>query len=229
MITKSYIKWKAWIDRSRFNLLLLATIMVLVLPAFSDKGFLGNFLFIFSMSFLIMQSMVVATARKSKRIILRYIIVFILIILFVLGPAGFDTVYLDIIRLLLMDVFFVFVTFYLVRFMRNSSSVNLNVIITAINIYLLTGIISGGLAYLLYLVFPDAYNFPSYISEPNFVTFNYYSFITMATVGYGDITPRIPETQTLAYMVAITGQLYVAIIIAFLVGKLLMKPSETEK
>jgi hypothetical protein len=44
----------------------------------------------------------------------------------------------------------------------------------------------------------------------------------MSTVGYGDITPRIPETQTLAYFISITGQLYVAIIIAFLVGKLLV-------
>jgi hypothetical protein len=48
----------------------------------------------------------------------------------------------------------------------------------------------------------------------------------MSTVGYGDITPRIPETQTLAYLIAVTGQLYVAIIVAFLVGKLLIKPNE---
>jgi hypothetical protein len=44
----------------------------------------------------------------------------------------------------------------------------------------------------------------------------------MSTVGYGDITPRIPETQTLAYLMAISGQLYVAIIMAFLVGKFLV-------
>jgi hypothetical protein len=45
----------------------------------------------------------------------------------------------------------------------------------------------------------------------------------MSTVGYGDITPRIPETQTLAYLLSISGQLYVAIIIAFLIGKMLMQ------
>lgn len=58
--------------------------------------------------------------------------------------------------------------------------------------------------------------------------FLYYSFITMSTVGYGDIIPRIPETQTLAYVISITGQLYVAIIIAFLFGKFLMKANENK-
>jgi hypothetical protein len=48
----------------------------------------------------------------------------------------------------------------------------------------------------------------------------------MSTVGYGDITPKLPQTQTLAYFIAVTGQLYVAIVIAFLVGKLLMHRGE---
>jgi hypothetical protein len=61
---------------------------------------------------------------------------------------------------------------------------------------------------------------------PVFVNFLYYSFITMSTVGYGDIIPCIPETQTLAYFLSITGQLYVAIIIAFLIGKLLMQSAQ---
>jgi len=65
-----------------------------------------------------------------------------------------------------------------------------------------------------------------YMGKPEIVNFVYYTFITMSTVGYGDITPRIPETQTLAYFLSVSGQLYVAIIIAFLVGKLLMHPGK---
>jgi hypothetical protein len=45
----------------------------------------------------------------------------------------------------------------------------------------------------------------------------------MPAVSNGDITQRIPETQTLAYLMSIIGQLYVAIIIAFLIGKFLMQ------
>ena len=47
---------------------------------------------------------------------------------------------------------------------------------------------------------------------------SYYSFITLATVGYGDVTPITPLARTLAWMEAITGQFYLAILVAGLVG-----------
>lgn len=46
----------------------------------------------------------------------------------------------------------------------------------------------------------------------------YYSFVTMTTLGYGDITPKIHTAATLAYVQALIGQLYVAILIARLVS-----------
>ena len=47
---------------------------------------------------------------------------------------------------------------------------------------------------------------------------SYYSFITLATVGYGDVTPTTPLARTLAWMEAITGQFYLAVLVAGLVG-----------
>jgi hypothetical protein len=49
-------------------------------------------------------------------------------------------------------------------------------------------------------------------------TLSYYSFITLATVGYGDVTPATPLARTLAWMEAITGQFYLAVLVAGLVG-----------
>jgi hypothetical protein len=46
----------------------------------------------------------------------------------------------------------------------------------------------------------------------------YYSFVTLTTVGYGDVTPVSPTARTLAWIEAITGQFYVAIIVAGLVS-----------
>src|SRR4051794_31271072 len=48
----------------------------------------------------------------------------------------------------------------------------------------------------------------------------YYSFVTLTTVGYGDISPISPATRTLAWMEAITGQFYLAVIVAGLAGGL---------
>jgi voltage-gated potassium channel len=47
----------------------------------------------------------------------------------------------------------------------------------------------------------------------------YYTFITMTTVGYGDLLPVKPYARSLATLIAITGQFYLGIIVAMLVGK----------
>jgi voltage-gated potassium channel Kch len=46
----------------------------------------------------------------------------------------------------------------------------------------------------------------------------YYSFVTLTTVGYGDITPLIPAARSLAIAEALIGQLFPAILIARLVS-----------
>lgn len=222
MIKRHYNKTLSWIEQKRFILLLLATVMTMVLPAFSGSGLLSEIIFVITLSFLFIQSTVVANVRKSRKILLRAVVISMLVIIW-LKPVGFDSIYIDIVKLGFIVAFFVFVLSFLIRYVSRSSSVTVDVLITSINIYLLAGIIGASLSLVLYDLYPDAYNFPAYIENPAFVHFLYYSFITMSTVGYGDITPRIPETQTLAYILSISGQLYVAIIIAFLIGKFLME------
>src|SRR6516165_1961290 len=51
----------------------------------------------------------------------------------------------------------------------------------------------------------------------------YFSFVTLTTVGYGDISPVSPATRTLAWMEAVTGQFYLAVIVAGLVSVLAAK------
>jgi hypothetical protein len=48
--------------------------------------------------------------------------------------------------------------------------------------------------------------------------FIYYSFVTMSTLGYGDITPISNPARSLSLLEAVVGQLYIAILIAKLVG-----------
>ena len=46
----------------------------------------------------------------------------------------------------------------------------------------------------------------------------YFSFVTIATLGYGDVLPRLPMAQILAMLEAVIGQFYVAVLIAWLVS-----------
>jgi hypothetical protein len=46
----------------------------------------------------------------------------------------------------------------------------------------------------------------------------YYSFVTLTTLGFGDITPTSSLARTLTWIEAVVGQLFIAIAIARLVG-----------
>jgi voltage-gated potassium channel len=48
--------------------------------------------------------------------------------------------------------------------------------------------------------------------------FNYFSIVTLTTLGYGDITPQIPGAASLCQMEAIVGQFFTAVLVAWLVG-----------
>lgn len=216
------------IQRNRFKLLLLATILVLVVPAFSGDNFTAGLVFFTAMTFLFIQSMVAATDFKSKNKLLRYLAVAALIVILWLEPVGLLFSSYAQTKLILLVLFFSFIIKSLIRFIGKAVSVDVNVVLVVIIIYLLLGIIAGNLSNLFYIYYPQAYHFPDYIVEPRFVDFLYFSFITMATVGYGDITPISSETQTLSYLIAIIGQLYVAIVVAIIVGKYLANNQTTK-
>ncbi len=48
--------------------------------------------------------------------------------------------------------------------------------------------------------------------------FTYHSFVTLTTLGYGDITPAAPVARTLNYLEAVLGQMYLTVLVAALVG-----------
>jgi voltage-gated potassium channel len=90
--------------------------------------------------------------------------------------------------------------------------------------YLLLGIIWGLLYMAVETASPGSFRMPatagddSLVGRPDRGVLSYYSFITLVTVGYGDVTPATPLTRTLAWIEAVTGQFYLAVLVAGLVG-----------
>jgi hypothetical protein len=71
---------------------------------------------------------------------------------------------------------------------------------------------------ILIFFIPDAFNGLE-ASKVNAQEILYFTFVTMTTLGYGEITPIVPAAKSLSILISTSGQLYIAILIALLVGK----------
>lgn len=91
-----------------------------------------------------------------------------------------------------------------------------NVIFGVVCGYVLIGYIGAFLAMAISWSDPYAYNLPGAMSNLEAI---YYSFVTMTTLGYGDISPATHHSRSLAVLLSILGPMYVAIIVALMVGK----------
>jgi hypothetical protein len=118
-------------------------------------------------------------------------------------------------------VLIIFVVANLLRFILRAPSVNTEVLCASISAYLMLGLM-WAMAYWLVdrLTSGGAFSFNTNAGPRSISGFNgfYFSFITLSTVGYGDITPVSKLARWLAAMEAMTGLLYVAVLIARLVS-----------
>ncbi|MBT8070083.1 MAG: two pore domain potassium channel family protein [Gammaproteobacteria bacterium] len=102
-----------------------------------------------------------------------------------------------------------------------TGSVDLNKIIGAIALYLLIGII-WSMFYTILLEFsPGALaGIEAGTWFDNMPTTTYFSFVTLTTLGYGDISPTTPLAEVLVILQAVIGIFYLAIVVASLMGSL---------
>ncbi len=143
-----------------------------------------------------------------------------------------DNVVADISQLLIWCVFFAGSFWLSFRQIVESRVIDTNMMIGSVVLYLLLGLTWTTLYMIVLLFFPDAFNGIAADSDlhAHFPQLAYYSFITLTTLGYGDISPRNGLAQFLAYAEAVTGVFYVAVIVSTLVSaRLTMHREDTAK
>ena len=125
---------------------------------------------------------------------------------------------------LTLVVTIIFYTFALVRvlaYVLQVSPVTKDKIYGAISVYLLMGVAWASCYSLIHVVQPEAF-FADQAHNPEgamrFADFLYFSFVTLTTLGYGDITPVSSQARSLAMMEAVCGVLYIAVLVARLVS-----------
>jgi hypothetical protein len=134
---------------------------------------------------------------------------------------------LEIARYILTIAFLGFTVIVILKHLFVSQCVTTDVVCASLCVYLLLAVIWAMAYPLIEIVHPGSFIFGfGDIQDPGFMRFNtersifclYYSLVTMSTLGYGDIVPVASAARMLAAVQAVTGQLYLAVLVARLVG-----------
>ena len=124
-------------------------------------------------------------------------------------------------------LFIIYVTWSELRSVLKQKDVTGESIAMSISVYLLMGLAWGLLYILLFQLQPNAFNLSGSPTpapgraedvQPLFPIFVYFSLTTLSTIGYGDIIPVSLQARYAAVAEGITGQFYLAILVARLVG-----------
>lgn len=105
----------------------------------------------------------------------------------------------------------------LLKFIFNQKSVTQEVIYAAMIVYLLLAIMWSFAYSMLEFFYPDSFSSAGGAVE-TFYHFLYFSYVTITTLGYGDVLPLTPKASSLAILEAVTGQMYLVVAVAWLVG-----------
>ncbi len=105
----------------------------------------------------------------------------------------------------------------ILRDVMRARRVTFDTICGSVCVYLLMGLCWAILYAMASLIEPESFSAKEELA-PHFSTYIYFSYVTLATLGYGDITPQRGVVQTWAWLEAVVGQLYIAVLVARLVG-----------
>lgn len=114
-------------------------------------------------------------------------------------------------------LFFAVATIIILRHLLNQKVVTADLIWGAVCGYFLIGFMWEDIYSLLENIQPGSFNLGQQ-QVPDIDSFTYFSFVTLATLGYGDIVPLTEQAQSLTIIEAVMGQMYLAVNIATLVA-----------
>jgi len=161
----------------------------------------------------------VAGFKKSKFLFKTSIGFLVAVILVMFFSVLLDVGRLHFAHLILLIIYFTWATWLALKQVLFTGEIDGNKIVGAVCIYLLMGLVWTFCYLFIAELIPDA--FIGLQQEPwydNFADVAYYSYVTLTTLGYGDISPVAPVARFLVYMEAVVGVFYMAILVASLIG-----------
>ena len=205
--------------KSRYLLMTVAIVLVLlVMPYIRQAGTLGWLCASFLIALIPMASLYAfAYAKRYVAIIISLSVPFLafdVAALFAPHPALFGLTYGS------GALLYAFIVYVLLKDLLVQRVITADMIFCAISIYLLIGLMWSGIYGVIETADPGAFAGLDHAAD-----IPYFSFVALTTVGFGDIAPVSILARRLAILEAAMGSIYMAIIVALVVGRYLSRES----
>lgn len=209
---------------SFIGLLISFALLFAALPLAHDYDFLGVFMLLAFTSIIFFSVYAVAENRVD------FIIAICLAVpgaLIHWIEALDNSFYAQIIDMIFSMLLYCYVSYIILKYIFHTKVVSVNVIYGAVCVYMLFGFIWATAFTILETASPGSFSgldpAPTHFNYAAIVNYHikslfYFSYITLTTLGYGNIAPNTVAASAMAAGEAIVGQLYITILIARLVG-----------
>lgn len=199
------------------QLLIFITFLIFIIPLFPMQW--HKILYNVSFTFVFINSVFVVERFKKFNISFAFSTILADIL-----TSIFNLPLLDTVSMALSILFYFYLSAMFIAQISRSKMVDAKIITESIVGYLMLGVAFGLLIALVVYFDKNAFSFPI-SSTPSGEEFSsissyiYASIVTLSTLGYGDILPNTPLARSLATFITVSGQFYMAIIVALLIGK----------
>lgn len=215
------------IFKFRFEIFFFTIIIILFSPIFLFKGVIGNIIAqtLFILNFLAG----IVLLSKNKKLLKLFLVLIGVIVLLTIRDVFFKkTVHvIEYVKLICYVVFYGIVTYELIQQVIKSSVISKNVIIGLMCGYICIGLVSFFGFLSIEIMNPGSFHG----IDSSLTIFEkkdpllYFSYITLLTIGYGDITPANVIAQKFSILTGLLGQFYMVILTAIIVGKYISQVS----
>ena len=196
----------------RYTILFYSLLLTIAAgPLFASMGYGTDLIELFLAANLV--AAVIPVRRRSGRRLLLGILIAALIIR--IATAWLNQATLAVASLMIWTVIALIAAGIALRFAFSARSVDRQHVDAALSAYLLAGVFFGSFYWVLEQIQPGTFTFAGDFSRTSAM---YFSFVTLATLGYGDIVPRSDVARGLAIVEGVGGQLFLAVLIARLVS-----------
>ncbi|HFB97797.1 MAG TPA: potassium channel protein [Bryobacterales bacterium] len=207
--------------RAGRSILLLPSLLALILlyPVVTHGPFASYFVLALNAVVLVSAVYAVAESRAQVRIAVALAAPqFAVSVAAGLFPAGSATHrWLSVTAAALLAVFYAYAIRRLLLGVLRARVVGAETLLQGLSIYLLLGLGWASIFSALEKVAPGSFRLATAQAGEGGLELIYFSFVTLTTLGYGDITPLTDRARSLVILETITGQLYLAVMVARLV------------